>query len=152
MGYCTPDELIATFNEQRLAELSDDSGSFPDDTVIQGAIDFASGRIDSYLVGRYVVPVPSPSPVLGVLKNHCIVLALFRLFQDRLLAESYKSFVDDVNNAIEWLKAVAEGKMDLPLAPTNAVNLPGTEQDPLFTGSEPAIYILDPAGKGPIFL
>lgn len=150
-GYCTPADVIASFNELRITEMSGDTNTLPDNDVIQGAINFVSGRMDSYLMtASYVIPVTTPAAVMGVLKVQCVILTIYRLLQESLLSgDSFKTLIDDATKVIDWLKDVAAGKILLPGALlSGASSLPASDTR-MF--SDPPVYIADPV-RGPTFL
>jgi phage gp36-like protein len=98
--------------------------------------------MDSYLLGRYVTPIAGPATILTALKEHCINLTLYVLFQDQLMAESYSTIQANRDTTMEWLKGIRDGKGSLPGAapvalPTTADSSPNTA----LGGSEDPVYI-----------
>jgi phage gp36-like protein len=62
MRYCTLEDLIATYGEARLAELTDRDhmpATTIDEAVVERAIADAEAEINMYLAGRHVLPLPS---------------------------------------------------------------------------------------------
>ena len=143
MAYAVTADVTASFNSTRLAELTADSGSTPDSTRISNEITSVEGLIDSYLLSRYTTPVTGPAAVLTAIKPHAVALVLYGLFQDRLLAEAYSSIRDDRDRALEWLKAIRDGKGSLTGAATPETTVADTDG---VAGSEPRIFGMDSTG------
>lgn len=132
--YCTSDDIINAFNSTKLAELSADSGTTPDETIIDGVISMQSSIMDSYFVSRYAVPITGKA-TLALINPHCVRLVLFSLMQSRLLAESYASFLADKENTMVWLQGIASGKFSLPGATLNNTADPSVDTVTAFGGS-----------------
>lgn len=122
MAYATAEEVISSFQADRMAELTANSGTLPDEDRITNELVTQSAFMDSYFIGRYVTPV-SGGNTLSVLKPHVINLVLFGLFQDRLLADQYQSVRSDRDTTVKWLERVADGTYSLTgaLVPTVTV-------------------------------
>jgi phage gp36-like protein len=109
MAYCTKQNLIDRFRESELIQLTDEAGAgVIDDAVLNEAIGDAAGEIDSYLTGRYDLPLASVPPAL-VLK--ACDMARYYLYDEAVTDIVQKRY----DNAIAWLKLVANGTISLGL-------------------------------------
>jgi phage gp36-like protein len=107
MSYCTSADLIARFSETEIAQLSDtEDRETVNEAVVSAAITDAAGEIDSYLGGRYAVPVASPDARLAAV---CMDIARYRLYDDHP-TETVRQRYEDV---VAWLKLVATGAIRL---------------------------------------
>ena len=89
-----------------LAQQSD--GSW--DTVkIYEALDDAAQTIDSYLAGRYTLPLTS---VPAVLSRHCCYLARYYLEKNRATEQARQDYED----SLRFLEKVASGAISLGLS------------------------------------
>ncbi len=80
MAYADQSDLAVRLTQKVLTELSDfDNDGVADASVITAALDFASGRIDSYVQGRYAIPLAASQQV----KDLCVEIAAWRLFSLR---------------------------------------------------------------------
>lgn len=137
MAYCTVSEMTARFGETELAQLTDlEDRETVVEATVQAAIADASGEIDSYLSGRYALPITDVMP--DMLRSGCMDLARYRLYDDHppdVVKQRRADFVT-------WLNRVALGHVQLPLAGIGADSLasglaysvPSDESDnPTFT-------------------
>lgn len=105
---------------------------------LQAALDDAQAEVDTYLEGRYTLPLDQSVPVLTIVT--CDV-ARFYLYDDRV-----PETVDRRYGArVSWLKDVASGRVQLGVAtpPTGAsdsVQVSTDEDDRLFTFSNLSDY------------
>lgn len=109
--YATPEELISLFGEREIALLSThaDNGEL-DREQIEKAIEYAQSEVDSYLAGRYAVPLASPVPSVVMMVVGDIVryrLTSGDVTEKDPITERYKL-------ALKWLQNVANGMVDLP--------------------------------------
>ncbi len=108
--YATLQDMLAKYGETETVALTDREGAgAPDEAVAAAALAQASDEADSYLAGRYAVPV---SPVPPVLKAMVCDMARYHLTGGQTLetdpiAGRYKL-------AIRWLERVASGAAELP--------------------------------------
>lgn len=84
------------------------------DEQIQGFLDMAQGKIDSYLAARYSLPLVSPFP--DVLRRCNIDLArcdifLYRGFNPEVYDSTYK---EKCQAWMDWLQEVADGTAHVP--------------------------------------
>ena len=117
MGYCTQADIVGRYSDDDIVELADhDRDGTVDAAVVTRAINDASGQIDSYLQKKFVVPIPAPVP--AVLCARCVDIAVYRLqLWRRSVTEDIKKAYDD---AIQWLKDIVAGKVDIGLTPKPA--------------------------------
>jgi len=107
--YTTQAEMEARFGTRELLALTDraspPAGAI-DPAVVAQAITDADAEIDSYLNGRYKVPLPV---VPNVVKRISADIARYRLFDDKATEEVATRYKD----ALAWLKDVARGVVNL---------------------------------------
>lgn len=137
MSYGTVADLVARFSETEIAQLSDvEDRETVNDAVASAALTEASGEIDSYLGARYALPITDTVP--DRLKAVCLDIARYRLYDDHPTATVRQRYED----AIAWLKLIADGRIALPLsAPESdaltaglAYSVPANNEDvPTFT-------------------
>lgn len=116
MAYSTQLDLEAKVELSLLVQLTDDnkSGSL-NPIFITKAISGADAVINSYLRGKYVVPL---SPVPEVINELSSDIALFNLYSRRsAYFELPKSLSDKYKTAISMLKDMRDGKQDLGVEP-----------------------------------
>ena len=81
MSYCTQSDIEKLIPTLELAELTTESGSTSDATVITEAIGKADAEIDSYCKKHYTVPfTPTIPPVIEAIS---VDLALYHLYSRR---------------------------------------------------------------------
>ena len=111
MSYCTVADMTARFGEIELAQLTDlDDRETVNAVTVQAAITDASGEIDSYLAGRYALPISDALP--DMLRAGCMDLARYRLYDDHP-PDVVKARRADF---VTWLNRVAIGHVQLPLS------------------------------------
>lgn len=147
--YCTLEDLLGQVRKGVLLRVAgDDQGNFQDQ-VIESGIQQAQNEIDAYCRGQYKVPFASPPP--EIIRKLAIDMTLFHIFSgygfnfasdssDRIIKVRY-------DNAIDFLKQVAAGKLGiLPGASTtNEDN--GVGSGNLRMKSEPRIFGRDRMGS-----
>lgn len=109
MGYATYQDMVDKFGEREVRLISDrDNTGAPDPIVIEDGLDTANGEIDSYLAGRYSLPLAEvPRVLVGVACD----IARYRLTgtertESAIILERYKM-------AIRYLEKVASGTVTL---------------------------------------
>lgn len=112
MPYATPAELQNVLDLGTLAQLSAESGTAPDDAVLANVLADASDLMDSYLGGRYVVPVTAPSAVAR-LRPWCLSIAKWLLLERRLAGRYDQGAQFAFERALEWLRDVAGSEASL---------------------------------------
>jgi phage gp36-like protein len=116
VSYANRDELQARFGEAELVQLTDRTKSGQvDDAVLARALADADAEIDSYLAGRYALPLDTVPPV--VVAAACD-LARFRLYGIRAPEPVRQRYED----ARAWLRDLAAGKalLNVPSPDANA--------------------------------
>jgi len=112
--YCTPQDIIDRFTESVVLRLTNTGNSelgAEDTARIQDAVDEAQAEVDSYVMMRHTLPLPS---VPASLKSATVDLAVYRL----VLRRGYDQEADSEfrlarNDAIDWLKQLAAGRASL---------------------------------------
>jgi len=107
--YCDLTELRIRFGLDEINQLIDPDGSGPDESVALAELSTASATIDSYLAGRYPLPL---SAVPVILTGVCADLTRYALYRNavpELVKERYTT-------AIRWLRDVATGTASLGLS------------------------------------
>lgn len=101
--------MIDEFGEREVIALTDrDNLGYIDTPLLDERLIKATAEIDTYLVGRYTVPLSVVSPLIT---TYCCDIARYRL------SGAQVTEVDAVRNrykdAIRFLEAVRDGKIDL---------------------------------------
>ena len=117
MAYLTNADIQERLGSQAYVQLTDDDG---DGVADVGVVDEtrlgAEGEVDSYLARRYRVPidVSAHTEIAGLLESIALDLAEYRLRSRRppVPAETVRKH----SQASDWLKGVADGRIDLPSA------------------------------------
>ena len=115
VAYAVLQDLIDRYGASELTALTDRAGTgSPDPTVTGTALDDATMTIDSFLAGRYLLPLQTVPPVVTL---WCCNIARFLLWKDQAsdaVTTLYKA-------AISSLILVQAGKMTLE---ANAIEVP----------------------------
>jgi phage gp36-like protein len=109
MAYATAQDFINRFGEKEANQLSNRNSptlTTPNTDRLDLALEAASGIIDSWLSGRYAVPVAIPQAI-EPLRHHCLVLA--RCDLDNI--SNREKVRDDCTLTYDWLKRVADGRI-----------------------------------------
>lgn len=114
MAYSTKEDLIAASSERDIIQLSDDArAKVIDEGVVTEAISKADALIDSYIGGRYRVPLSSVPLVIGDISAQ---LAIYFLWERRQRQNMPASLMEIYKNLVARLKQIHEGTIDLPIA------------------------------------
>lgn len=109
MSYATKQQMIDRFSERELVELTDRVQPYTEaivDSVLDRALETADAEVDSYLRGRYVVPViPAPSLLIDIACD----VARWKLC-DSIIPDAVQKFRDE---AISRLRDIARGVIQL---------------------------------------
>ncbi|WP_316154721.1 gp436 family protein [Cupriavidus sp. BIC8F] len=126
MAYATQNDMTARFGSGELIELTDRAGvGVIDAAVLAGALDDASAEIDSYLAGRYAVPLAQAPRFLAGL---CCDIARYRLCgSDTRLTEAIN---ERYRNAIRFLEKVASGAVSI--GPVTGGAVPAADNPVIF--------------------
>jgi phage gp36-like protein len=138
MSYATAADLTKRFGETELIELTDQEGVGQiNESVLAVALADADAEVDSYLVGRAVLPLSSVPPVL--VRVSCDI-ARFRLFGAKAPEEVRNRYQD----ARAWLKDVAAGRAVL-----DGVDTPATAPRGPAVVAPDAVFTSDAFGRMP---
>lgn len=111
MSYATYDEFKIKYDPKSLGLSLDDTGG--EEAVkksIAQFLDDASNFIDTYLFGKYSVPI---SPVPNSLRRANMIIAKYDIEHRRPGSASDEENTE-YDNIIKWLEAIASGELDLP--------------------------------------
>lgn len=114
--YAVRQDMIDRFGEAEIRQLTDRRDPLAgaiDDTVLTEALEDADGLIDSFLAGRYTLPL---ADVPKILKRYACDIARFYLYRDNA-GDAVKSAYEAADG---FLRAVAAGKASLGLDSANA--------------------------------
>ncbi len=95
-------------------------------SIVAGALEEASGKVDSYCRGRYVTPLQQSDDVTGLTLD----IAVYLLFSRRRTTSANETVQERYNQAIAFLRDISAGKasLDQPAgAPTPQSSLAGPE-------------------------
>lgn len=114
MAYATQDDLLQRMSMAELTQLTDDARlGVPNATVVQGALDEASAKVESYVRNRYVTPLQASITATAITRD----IATYLLFSRRpqQMSETVRQRFED---AIAELNAISTGKaaLDQPVA------------------------------------
>lgn len=119
MTYATQQDMIDRFGEEALIELTDKANlGVIDATVMASALEDADAEINTYLEGRYTLPLASASPILT---RFACDIARYQLFDTRASEQVIQRYKD----AITFLKSIANGTASLGLDSLSA-EIPAT--------------------------
>jgi phage gp36-like protein len=125
MSYATAQEFIDRYGAKESNQLSNrnsPTATTADEDRLNLALEAASGIINSWLCGRYSVPIDLPASI-EPLRHHCLVLARCEL--DNI--STREKCLADCDRSYEWLKQVAAGKITF--------GMPGLPAQPDLAGS-----------------
>lgn len=105
MLYATPEGLVKRYGEQSIKTLAISANS----PKVAEALEDASQTIDSYLAGRYTLPLKS---VPAVLERHCCYIARYFLEKNRATDQARR----DYDDSIRYLEKVANGTISLGIS------------------------------------
>jgi len=105
MLYATPEGLVKRYGEQSIKTLAVST----DSPKVAEALEDASQTIDSYLAGRYTLPLKS---VPAVLERHCCYIARYFLEKNRATEQARR----DYDDSIRYLEKVANGTISLGIS------------------------------------
>ena len=109
MAYAVYADALAQFGPRELIALSDrDMTGAADQVLIDAALERASAEIDSYLAGRYALPL---AVVPSVLPTFCCDIMRYRLTGAHCVCT--EEIRDRFTDARRWLERVAAGQVGL---------------------------------------
>ena len=128
--YLSASEVVTRIGTTQAAQLTADSGTTPDTTKIGLMIDEVEGVVHGYLSKRITIPVVQADygetfkAVVGVVMR----MTVFQLHALRPpVADAIKS---NNESALQWLKDVAAGTIDLPDDSLNTDRAEWGSEDP----------------------
>lgn len=108
--YATVADMIEAFGQGEVIALTDRTGEVQVvESIATAALARASDEADSYLAGRYAVPVTPVPPVLAAMVCD---MARYRLTGTQ--AQEADPITERYRLAVKWLERVASGDADLP--------------------------------------
>ena len=115
MSYATPSDLDRVWGIAQIDLVSIDASlGRRDDNKIAAALDDASAQVDSYCARRYPLPLTLSDPGLRLVTGSVCDIAVARLATSAgRMTEIIQTRHDQ---AMTWLRDIAAGKADLPLA------------------------------------
>lgn len=118
MNYATQQDMIDRFGSDELLQLTDrtNSGTI-DSTLVDQVLADATATIDSYIGGRYELPLLHVPPVLTRVCAELARYALYTIEAPQAIADRYKANV-------QWLTQVANGVVRLGLDSTSVAPAP----------------------------
>jgi phage gp36-like protein len=125
MTYCLASDLVQSFDDDVLIQLTDDADSGQIITEVLDKVCVAvSGEIDGYLSKRYTLPLSDQHLVL---KSYAVNMCLYRLYCRKQGPPEW--VVKMYDDAIGFLKMVATGQADiLPSSVSASVSVDSSER------------------------
>lgn len=108
MAYADAQNLIDAMGYDKFAQRESALGDGAGDR----ALEEAAAEIDSYLCGRYAVPVPTSSNMTRI----CVQIATYRLLGEAASDRARADYED----AIRWLRDAQAGRASIPSAAVQA--------------------------------
>lgn len=131
MPYATATDIETIYGRQILDAVADRSQTGQqDEDAVAAALQVSEDQINSYLGGRYKVPL---EPVPPYIRQMCVDLTVYRLALD--VAPRSEEMRLRYLDHIDYLKDVAAGKIDLP-GIINTGSGDDTGQDTVGTGAK----------------
>ena len=161
--YCTIGDIRATIDQNTLEGLSDRDGrGSPIESVVDMAINWAEGRIDSKLAARYTVPLAiSHALTPNAVRQVCLDFARYRLLNGTVQQRGYGEFVKlpwetDYKDSMKVLDSWATGPGLIPsltatgMKPIMSTGLSGDNVEPVFTNTRENVGggIIDTGERG----
>ncbi|KUJ73927.1 hypothetical protein AVO42_00455 [Thiomicrospira sp. XS5] len=109
MAYCTVADLQARFDSWELVDLTNPGGDSVDTPALEQVILDAEAEIESYLGGRYALPI---DPVPKVLNRIACNIARYYLYDNEVPEPVEKAY----QRALGFLKDVSRGLAELGIA------------------------------------
>lgn len=110
--YCTTDQLATFYDNRVTGQLSNDSASRTAKLASQQLLlDTAASELDSWLTGRYPIPLPT---VPLVCTRWVAVKAMSMMYARR--TDKPKEIVADEKWAEDWIQKVVERRITIPLS------------------------------------
>lgn len=107
--YATQESLIKRYTLDMILAVAMSKEKTLDTPKIQEALEDASQTIDSYLAGRYALPLKQ---IPAVLERHCCYIARYFLEKNRATEQARKDYED----SLRYLEKVAAGAISLGIS------------------------------------
>lgn len=107
--YATQESLIKRYTTDVLLTVAMTAQRTLDEAKVQEALEDASQTIDSYLAGRYSLPLKQ---IPAVLERHCCYIARYFLEKNRATNQARQDYED----SIRYLEKVAAGTISLGIS------------------------------------
>lgn len=107
--YATQESLIKRYTENVILSVAMTKDKTLDVAKVQEALEDASQTIDSYLAGRYSLPLKQ---IPAVLERHCCYIARYFLEKNRATEQARKDYED----SLRYLEKVAAGAISLGIS------------------------------------
>ena len=122
MSYATATDFVGMLDPGLRSQLSAESGTSQDATIVQHVLDRASAEIDSRIGTRYTTPVTAAVPAAWLKQKELLgaawFLYVYRGFSEgSQAAAASKAAWDDV---LSWCDKVASSEIELPGAARRA--------------------------------
>lgn len=118
MSYAAKADMVRCYSEAVLIDLTDRAGTGAiDDAVLNGALADADAEINTYLAGRYKLPLAT---VPSVLVGKACAIARYLLDGDN----GNEIVRDRYRDAVAWLRSVTTGNASLGLDATQGEQTP----------------------------
>lgn len=128
MAYVTNSDIAERLGNATYVQLADDDGDGQADVGVVDEVRLAAeGEVNSYLARRYQVPIDlaAHADLADVIASFTLDLAEYRLHARRPPVPG--DVKDKRKQAVEWLKRIADGVIELPAAtPVASSDLRGT--------------------------
>lgn len=111
MSYAVAADIYARYGRDAATRLTDRDSprrNEPDEAVINAAIAEAEGEIDSYLAGRYELPIANPP---AILKSRAVAMAWAKLH----ISVPNDNAENEAEIARRWLRDITAGRATLGL-------------------------------------
>lgn len=113
--YCTIEDIKQAIPEDNIIQLTDDTGTgVIDQAKVEDAIQYADQLIDSYLRGRYTVPL---NPVPALIRRLSVEMAGFNLYSRRFELAMPEAMLQRRKEIIRLLEQIQKGMITLGTEP-----------------------------------
>ncbi|WP_413874159.1 gp436 family protein [Albidovulum sp.] len=132
MAYAAQNDIIEIYGQQALYVADRDGDGVADTAAVDRALASASAEIDSYLVGRYMLPLHE---VPAILRQLCVDIGIYRLaLSADVLTEEHRRRYED---ATGHLRLIASGKAGLVFTTPVPVD---PNADPVLSAAQPIVH------------
>jgi phage gp36-like protein len=141
-SYTTPTKYLEWMPDRYIAELSADNNGFSADTdVVQLALNWAEGMMESKLMVRDDIPIPAVNAdgtVPDTLRECVHDLATYRLFDRRGTMNQQVQTKFDIQ--MTWLNQVADNKAGVAILDSDGKSKTQTNRQPVIDGDQERIF------------